>query len=83
MVDFERAGRRGQAVDYCYSSYKKNSSLQKRRGVTRNPAPFYLDFLIARVAELVDAHDSDSCPINGVQVQLLPRAPSFRGGIRL
>ena len=30
----------------------------------------------ARVAELVDAHDSGSCPSNGVQVQLLPRAPS-------
>ena len=29
------------------------------------------------MAELVDAHDSDSCPSNGVQVQLLPRAPLF------
>ena len=27
------------------------------------------------MAELVDAHDSGSCPSNGVQVQLLPRAP--------
>ena len=35
----------------------------------------------ARVAELLDGHDSGSCPSNGVQVQLLPRAPlngSFR-----
>ena len=36
----------------------------------------------ARVAELVDAHDSGSCPSNGVQVQLLPRAP-LNGGITL
>ena len=35
----------------------------------------------ARVAELVDAHDSGSCPSNGVQVQLLPKAP-LNGGFR-
>ena len=40
--------------------------------------PLFGDSHDARVAELVDAHDSDSCPSNGVQVQLLPRAPSFK-----
>ena len=41
----------------------------------RNSSPFFGGSLDARVAELVDALDSGSSPSNGVQVQLLPRAP--------
>ena len=47
--------------------------------MSRKSGLIYFGFLDALVAELVDAHDSDSCPSNGVQVQLLPWAPSFRG----
>ena len=43
----------------------------------RNSSPFFGGSLDARVAELVDALDSGSSPSNGVQVQLLPRAPSI------
>ena len=44
-------------------------------GWVGTPSPFRGVTHYARVAELVDALDSGSSPSNGVQVQLLPRAP--------
>jgi hypothetical protein len=77
--DSVREGSAGQVAD----SQRPSARITVHGGLClhagprmgRNSSPFSGGAHDARVAELVDALDSGSSPSNGVQVQLLPRAP--------
>ena len=65
----------GQAVGWPLGQALGGLCLHLGPQIGTKSGPVFGDSHDARVAELVDAHDSGSCPSNGVQVQLLPRAP--------